>query len=287
MRNTNYLAILTLAVPLSVQAFDQSSPPNSLVVDTTGFVGVGTEQPTEPLHVLRDDGNSSALIEEKGTNDSTQTRARTLLRMINNGGPNFSFQDSSTNEGWQFAMTNNGDMAISKELTGGSEFIVQKTGRVRMGPGPVTNFDLRDNGDLIIPNGSVTANGVLLTSSRDSKTDIKPIDTTKVLQNISELGIAEWRYKKADKNDRHISPMAEDFYSLFKLGPDDKHINPNDLASVALVAVQELTKNSETLKSENAELKERLLYLEKLVTKLVSVDRELRDHNKVALRNPK
>ena len=284
MKNTSKILMTIVG---SIVTFNASAMDNSLVVDTNGNVGVGTELPGEALHVLRDDGNSSLLIEEQGTNDTTTTKARTLLRMINNGGPNFSFQDSSTSEGWQFAMTNAGDMAISKEFTGGSEFIVQKSGRVRMGPGPITNFDLRDNGDLIIANGSVTAMGVLLNSSRSTKTDIQSIDSSEILQNINKLGIAEWRYKKADKNDRHISPMAEDFYSLFKLGPDNKHINPNDLASVALVAVQQLTKESRALKAENSDLKTRLSSLESLVTKLVNVDRQLFDNegNKLVSRD--
>jgi len=72
--------------------------------------------------------------------------------------------------------------------------------------------------------------------------------------------------------------MAEDFYSLFKLGPDNKHINPNDLASVAIIAAKEL-------QAENEKLKSRLESLEKLVTNLAAGDTLLpKNGNKIVLK---
>ena len=111
------------------------------------------------------------------------------------------------------------------------------------------------------------------------------------MEKLAQIKVEEWRYKNADKNDRHISPMAEDFYSLFKLGPDNKHINPNDLASVAIIAAKELQKKSDAANAEttmlkrdnviqkeqikaltaiNDSLQARLSSLEKLVTNLAT-----------------
>lgn len=262
--------LLSSTIVFNVNGMDQSSPPNSLVVAESGSVGVGTDDPNKPFHVLRTDGNSSILVEETGTEAATPRRNRTMLRMINNGGPNMSFQDTSNNIGWQFAQTTAGDFAVSKEFSGGSEFILQGSGRVRMGPGSITNFDLRADGNLLIPNGSVTANGILLTSSKTSKTDIEPINASTIIKNLQKMEISEWRYKEASKNDRHMSPMAEDFYSLFNFGVNGKHINPNDLASVALVAAQELKKEVDSLKKDNAALRSSLLEKESMFTQRLS-----------------
>ena len=66
-----------------------------------------------------------------------------------------------------------------------------------MGPGSSVNFNLKSGGDLVIPNGSVTANGILLTSSRASKTDISEIKSTEIMEKLKQMEVAEWRYKNS------------------------------------------------------------------------------------------
>lgn len=261
------ISIIVFSLTSNVNAFDQSSPPNSLIVDENGNVGIGTHAPAKGLHISRDDGKGAIRITESVAN----TQKRFLLQLENNGAPGMNFTDTSSGNGWQFAQTNSGGFTVSRLGAGGQDFFISDAGRVRMGPGSTTNFDLQTGGDLIIPNGSVTANGVLLTSSRTMKTEITPVDSKEVLSKIKNIEVSEWRYKKAHKNDRHISPMAEDFYSLFKLGPDDKYINPNDLASVAIIAAKELSSQTDILQEENKLLKERLTALEKILTNIASV----------------
>jgi hypothetical protein len=71
--------------------------------------------------------------------------------------------------------------------------------------------------------------------------------------------------------------MAQDFYSAFTLGADDKHISRVDADGVALAAIQGLNEKVESgkqkaeiqiqqLKEENAELKTRLEKLERLMS---------------------
>jgi len=88
--------------------------------------------------------------------------------------------------------------------------------------------------------------------------------------------------------------MAEDFYKLFKLGADNKHVLGTDMASIAIVAAKELHEkasiaNAETiqlkqetakLKAENTKLKERMASLENLVTNLASADGSLKESGK-------
>lgn len=231
--------IFSLAVPAISHAFDQSSPPDSLVVASDGNVGVGTNEPSLPLHVKNTE-NQLLLLENTATNSAT----RRLMKMTNNGPVGFEMVDNDRDDTWQFRSDSTG------------KFVMNKLGNAG------TEFNINGDGDAIFA-GEVRANGILLTSSRASKTDISAVKASEVMDKLKQVEIAEWRYKQADKNDRHISPMAEDFYSLFKLGRDGKTINPNDLASVAIVAAKEL-------QNENELLKARLESLEKMVLDLSS-----------------
>jgi hypothetical protein len=76
-------------------------------------------------------------------------------------------------------------------------------------------------------------------SSRDLKTDFTPVDDQTILTEIDELPITKWVYK-TDTGAWHIGPVAEDFYSIFGLGDDNKSISTIDPAGVALVGVKAL-----------------------------------------------
>ncbi len=79
-----------------------------------------------------------------------------------------------------------------------------------------------------------------------------------------------------DSTQRHIGPIAEDWWATFGLGPDDKHVGMTDLGGVALAAIkglsqevaerdlrlQEQDERLRTLERQNAELLDRLSRLE-------------------------
>lgn len=249
-------------------------------------IGIGTTTPTTALHLKRD----GAVLRVEDTTASVDIR--NLMEMSNNGAVGFSIEDRDQAVIWDFRTTSTGNFIIN-DVGDGAEVTILR------------------NGNMTVQ-GNVVANSIALTSSRSAKTDIVPVKPTEVMEKLKKMEVAEWRYKKSEKNDRHISPMAEDFYSLFQFGPSKKHINPNDLASVAIIAAQELQKkaevvNSETqvlksdtqelksramisesktkkLEAENFALKKRLLALERLVTNLASSDKALTDTGqKVAL----
>lgn len=116
-------------------------------------------------------------------------------------------------------------------------------------------FVLKGNGDAKFK-GVVTQ-----LSAKSSKQDIEPVDTGSVLDKIGQLEISEWSYKDAPQ-DRHMGPMAGDFYQTFGLGSTPRGISTLDSSGVALAGIQ-------ALMEENAALKERLATLEALVaTKL-------------------
>ena len=119
-------------------------------------------------------------------------------------------------------------------------------------------------------------------SDRNAKEQFEPLNPREVLEKVAALPLSRWNYK-TDPTARHLGPMAQDFYSAFGLGTDDKHIATVDADGVALAAIQGLNEKVEDrsqksearnqrsdfriqkLETENAELKQRLDMLEKFI----------------------
>lgn len=107
-------------------------------------------------------------------------------------------------------------------------------------------------------NGNVTAKGDMIakhfvqSSSRTLKENIDPVNSEQILEKLTALQIAEWSYVSQDQ--RHMGPMAEDFVAAFKLGPDNMHVSPGDMAGVALAGVQALSAKLEQKDAQIAAL---------------------------------
>jgi hypothetical protein len=105
---------------------------------------------------------------------------------------------------------------------------------------------------LVADGNGVTVYGTFNNNSdRNAKQDFAPVSSAQMLEKVDQLPITEWSYKE-DPQTRHVGPVAQDFYSIFNIGTDDKHIAPIDEGGVALAAVQGLNRK---LESDNAELK--------------------------------
>jgi hypothetical protein len=109
-------------------------------------------------------------------------------------------------------------------------------------------------------------------SDRNAKQDFSPVQSSRILDEVLRLPLSEWSYKE-DAATRHLGPMGQDFYSIFNLGTDEKHIAPIDEGGVALAAIQGLNEKVESgklnaenrierLEAENTALKARLERLE-------------------------
>ena len=214
------------------------APSQSLVVDTEGDVGVGVLSTDDvfdgrdsSLHIRRTDGDASLLVEEASGTDTP----RVLMELKNNGSVRMNLTDTSTGTSWRHTVNNAGQFGIIIEGAG--------DGMVLDTDGSAT-FD-----------GDVTANGVLLTSDRNRKTDIVPVDAESILGRIGELPIAQWSWKGDDTAVRHLGPMAQDFAAAFGLGDSNTTINVLDAAGVSLAAVQALHHRAETKEAELDELR--------------------------------
>jgi hypothetical protein len=130
------------------------------------------------------------------------------------------------------------------------------------------------NGNVTVIEGQVA---YTFTSDKSQKENYRPVDGDEVLRKIRELGLTSWNYKGQDPQQfRHYGPVAQEFFAAF--GHDGvgtsgtpTTINSGDEAGILMIAIQALEKNNETIKTENAALRERIDHLEAIVQRLVGV----------------
>ncbi|MBI2599450.1 MerR family DNA-binding transcriptional regulator, partial [Candidatus Daviesbacteria bacterium] len=84
-------------------------------------------------------------------------------------------------------------------------------------------------------------------SSFEFKENFTQLNTLDILSKINELNISSWNYK-LEQGVSHIGPIAEQFYSVFGVGNDNKHISTIDPAGIALVGIQALSEQMSNLK---------------------------------------
>lgn len=107
------------------------------------------------------------------------------------------------------------------------------------------------------------------TSDRNLKENLRDISPAEVLEKVAQLHISRWNFK-SEAATAHIGPMAQDFYSAFGLGSDDKHIATVDADGVALAAIQALNQKIEQKDTEIQTLKQRLDEMEHLLKRLAT-----------------
>ena len=128
----------------------------------------------------------------------------------------------------------------------------------------------REDADHPIHVGTSTSNGngAHLTaggtwtngSSMAFKDRFTALDGDLLLDKLARLDIKGWYYKGT--NEFHIGPVAEQFYSLFQTGDQnkpeqtEKYISSVDPSGVALAGVKELLKRVEELSEKNQNLEE-------------------------------
>lgn len=164
---------------------------------------------------------------------------------------------------------------------------------------------------LIVGSNSTNGNGAYLTtggvwtnaSDRNKKENFKTLDDNEILAKISQLPITRWNYKGL--TDQHIGPMAQDFYTIFRLGTDDKTISTIDPSGVALGGIQglyhrwqrsqersagkllQLTQLQHQLQDQQAQLAQLLQQWESQETELTKQDEEFLELTKKADNNGK
>ncbi|WP_394333422.1 tail fiber domain-containing protein, partial [Hymenobacter daecheongensis] len=93
-------------------------------------------------------------------------------------------------------------------------------------------------------------------SDRRAKENLRPVDAEQVLAKVAALPVSEWNYKSQPASQRHVGPMAQDFYQAFRLDGigRDTTINTGDIDGVNMLAIQALAARTARLRQQNEQL---------------------------------
>ncbi len=112
-----------------------------------------------------------------------------------------------------------------------------------------SQFIARASGGVVFYTDSLNTMGVTLSpgsgswaiiSDKNKKENFSTVDYESVLSNINLLKIKGWNYKSQSRTIRHIGPMAQDFYALFKVGENNTTITTADMDGVILAGIKAL-----------------------------------------------
>lgn len=238
-----------------------------LAVDSSGNVGVGTKTPTATFDITKAD----ATMLLRDTTVPAASELRTLLKLYSQYGNQIQFATvNKAGKEWHVGTS-----------ASGTTFQITRADNVND-----NNFQIGD-GTLVITKSTgvevLRANETNLTipgtlqsgSSRTVKDNIVNVNVEDILSMLSGLAIKKWNYIAEGEGVKHIGPIAEDFYQLFGLGTDEKHIASLDTSGIALAAIQALHTQSlqkdtqlKQLELENKRLHDRLAEIEVMLRKL-------------------
>lgn len=211
----------------------------SLYIDSSDKVGFGTSSPLMDMHLVS--GDSPALRLEQDTSSGFSSQAWDLGANESN----FFLRDATNSSKLPFKVAAG---AATDSLVIDASGNVSSEGQICSNAGGVA--------DCI---GSVP-------SSIHIKQIVEFVDTSKILETVSQLSMPKWYYKANGESIQHIGPIAEEFQAAFGLngGVSDK-IATVDLSGVALASIQELSKQIKQKDSEIAELRQELAEIKQLL----------------------
>ena len=218
-----------------------NAPSNALYLAGDGKIGLRTTTPALDLQI------------------STSNTPGIRIEQTNAGGFTAQTWDMAGNEANFFI----------RDVTGGSRLPF----RIRPGA-PTSAIDIAASGNVGIgtasPSAKLDVNGdayiagtLTQLSSRTSKTNFVAVTAEGVLDQLARLPIWTWNYLRSNSGDRHIGPVAEDFYATFGFGTSERHLAPSDVAGVALAATQALQREVAVRDAKIEALEARLERLEK------------------------
>jgi hypothetical protein len=213
--------------------------PTSIVVDPDGQVGMGVLDPTQALHVSRNqNANSFFLLQNpfNGLNAAAVVRTQADVAIQN-------FQSHATSRtlvrwgvplgGWNEFLSFVGN-GLAMGTFGNAPFILGTSATARM------TFD--GNSDVIdfAGGGQYDGNSFLDASSRALKQDIRPLGPTAAAEALAELQPVTFAYT-GTPGDPRVGFVAEDVPDLVAR-PGRTTLSPLDIVAVLTRVVQEQQK---------------------------------------------
>lgn len=205
-------------------------------------VGVGVDNPTQLVHVRSSSGVARILVEEAAAGFGE----RVLFNLRNNGPTRFTISNSGSGGGsWSFKTSGAGMrfFDLSKDATGVAEARI----------------------DSITGNMRISGTSYLTGSSRALKENFEPVDGVEILERLVAMPMSSWSAKLDPDGQRHIGPIAEEWWATFGLGPGDKSVSLTDVGGVALAAIQGLNQELELRDEKIARLETELDELRQLI----------------------
>ena len=266
------------ALPFRIRS---GAPNNSLYIGGNGNIGLGTTSPSAKLEVVGDavirGTDSKVTITDTTTGGAADVR--TLLTLNSEHGSNIKFESRNIN---------NTEWKIGTHSSDNS-FMISRADTVDINADPHDNYNLllNDNSFIVrkiesqelmrLTDTALTINGTFVSaSSRTIKDNIESVEPREILDMVSSLPIYKWNYINDEASVKHIGPIAEEFYELFRLGSDNKHIASLDTSGIALAAIQALSSELkiksnqiESLEKKNKQLNDRLAVIEKNIQQLL------------------
>jgi hypothetical protein len=257
-----------------------SAPTNSLFVDSSGRVGLGTSTPVLRLHVTYTDTPGIRLEQTNGGGFTAQTwdvagnEANFFVRDLT-GGSKLPFRIRPG------APTSSIDIAADGSVGVGSASPTARLDVVYSSAldSPAPAFQVRNTDSnigssqqvrfAVDSSGNVLARGTISQlSTRTAKENFAPADGRLLLAKLEKMPISSWNYRGAPASERHLGPVAEDFHAAFGLGRSDRYIAPTDEAGIALATVKALQQELHARDAELAHLREQMRALEQRLDRL-------------------
>ena len=120
---------------------------------------------------------------------------------------------------------------------------------------------------LMVVNARCDGSSWINASDRNLKQGFASVDAQAVLARVIAMPVQTWSYK-AQPEQKHLGPVAQDFHAAFGLGADDVSIATVDESGVALAAIQGLNQKLNAKDAEIEALKQSVAELKQLVQTL-------------------
>jgi len=239
------------SLPLQILA---GAPTNSLVVGSTGRVGLGVAAPAKRLTIKSAGGNDDVVQVIKSSGSSPIYR----LFETTAGDGLFSVFDNTGSEAARLTSVSGGKLALGCNVP---------EHRLDLGNVPGAACSTASARSFIDAGSTIFT----ASSSRTIKENLTPVQVPEILDKISAVGVYNYDFIEGPKD--KIGLMAEDFHTVFGRG-SDKMLNGQEVEMALWLAVQELTAQNKQLTAQNQRL---TAQNDELVAQNQDIDRRLQN----------
>lgn len=155
-----------------------------------------------------------------------------------------------------------GNVSMNQDLYLGVSGTTNNT-TIHFGEDGIETLTWLDVPDRFLFSNDLYATSFVISSDRNLKEDITPVDPAEVLERLEAVPVSTWNFRSDDDSLRHIGPMAQDFHAAFGFGSDDRHISTTDADGVAFAAIQALKRMLDEKDRQIEELEKRIERLER------------------------